>query len=189
MPRSSSAPAAPSKKAPAPPTPSTPRLKQPGHIDEFLLYRLHNLTRIAVQGVGLMFRREIGLSRRDWRILAFVGQFPDLSLTRLAELTGLDTVIASRCVTQLVKRGLLANTRLPTNKRVSALRLTEPGKAAYEQAHAAGRQYNVEFAACLSDDEARQLEVLMSKLEGRAQELTRREIERNGGTQQDSGDA
>lgn len=181
MPRPSSAP-------PTPAAPATPRLKHPGHIDEFLLYRMHNLTRVAVQGVGLMFRRDIGISRRDWRILAFVGQFPELSLTRLAELTGLDTVIASRCVTQLVKRGLLANTRLPTNKRVSALRLTETGKAAYEEAHAAGQQYNVEFTACLTDDEARQLETLMSKLEHRAQELTRREIERSGGAQEDSGD-
>ncbi|MFT4063879.1 MarR family winged helix-turn-helix transcriptional regulator [Paraburkholderia sp.] len=178
MPRSSS----------VPPAPSAPRLKQPGHIDEFLLYRMHNLTRVAVQGVGLMFRNEIGISRRDWRILAFVGQFPELSLTRLAELTGLDTVIASRCVTQLVKRGLLANTRLPANKRVSALRLTEAGKATYDQAHAAGRQYNVEFAACLTDDEARQLETLMSKLELRAQQLTRREIERSGGTHGEPGD-
>src|SRR6185437_14450039 len=131
---------------PTPPgAPDEPLLKHPSHIDEFLLYRLHNLTRVAVQGVGLMFRREIGISRRDWRVLAFVGQFPDLNLSRLAELTGLDLVLTSRCVTQLVKRGLLANTRLPTNKRVSALRLTETGKAAYEQAHAAGRQYNVEF--------------------------------------------
>jgi DNA-binding MarR family transcriptional regulator len=181
VPRSSDAPSAAS-------APATPRLKQPGHIDQFLLYRMHNLTRIAVQGVGLMFRREIGISRRDWRILAFVGQFPDLNLTRLAELTGLDTVIASRCVTQLVRRGLLANTRQPANKRVTALRLTEAGNATYEQARMAGQQYNIEFAACLSDDEARQLETLMEKLEARAQELTKREIERSGGTEGNAGE-
>lgn len=161
--------------------PHAPRLKNPSHIDEFLLYRMHNLTRVAVQGVGLMFRREIGISRRDWRILAFVGQFPDINLTRLAELTGLDTVIASRCVTQLVQRGLLANTRQPANKRVSALRLTEQGTQAYEQAHAAGRQYNTEFAACLSDDEADLLESIMSRLEARAHELNKREIALSGG--------
>ncbi|VWD12757.1 monooxygenase [Burkholderia lata] len=81
----------------APPASSTPRLKQPCHIDEFVLYRMYNMTRVAVRGVSLMFRREIGISRRDWRSLAFVGQFPDLNLTRLAELTELDTVVASRC--------------------------------------------------------------------------------------------
>ncbi|VWC47317.1 MarR family transcriptional regulator [Burkholderia lata] len=135
-----------------------------------------------------MFRREIGISRRDWRILAFVGQFPELNLTRLAELTELDTVVASRCVTQLVQRGLLDNTRQPTNKRVSALRLTEPGKVVYEQARMAGRQYNVEFAACLTDEEARQLETLMGKLEARAEELTQRQIELSRGVEGDSGD-
>ncbi|ACD16459.1 MarR family winged helix-turn-helix transcriptional regulator [Paraburkholderia phytofirmans] len=160
----------------APGAADEPRLKHPSHIDEFLLYRLHNLTRVAVQGVGLMFRREIGISRRDWRVLAFVGRFPDLNLTRLAELTGLDTVIASRCVTQLVQRGLLANRRQPANKRVSLLRLTESGEQVYAQAHAAGQQYNIEFAACLNDDEARLLETVMSKLEARAHELNQREI-------------
>ncbi|WP_254609941.1 MarR family winged helix-turn-helix transcriptional regulator [Burkholderia lata] len=172
----------------APPASSTPRLKQPCHIDEFVLYRMYNMTRVAVRGVSLMFRREIGISRRDWRILAFVGQFPELNLTRLAELTELDTVVASRCVTQLVQRGLLDNTRQPTNKRVSALRLTEPGKVVYEQARMAGRQYNVEFAACLTDEEARQLETLMGKLEARAEELTQRQIELSRGVEGDSGD-
>ncbi len=117
-----------------------PLLKRPAHIDEFLLYRLHTLTRIATQGVGLMFRRDIGVSRREWRVLAFVGRFPDLNLTRLADLAGLDTVIASRSVTQLVRRGLLVNTRAPANKRVSVLRLTEAGEAVHARAHAAARR-------------------------------------------------
>lgn len=155
-----------------------PLLKRPAHIDEFLLYRLHTLTRIATQGVGLMFRRDIGVSRREWRVLAFVGRFPDLNLTRLADLAGLDTVIASRSVTQLVRRGLLVNTRAPANKRVSVLRLTEAGEAVHARAHAAARRYNMEIAACMTDDEARLLETLMNKLEARASELTEREMTR-----------
>lgn len=162
-----------------PGAPDEPRLKHPSHINEFLLYRMYNLTRVAVQGVGLMFRREIGISRRDWRILAFVGEFPDLNLTRLAGLTGLDTVIVSRRVTQLVQRGLLANRRQPANKRVSLLRLTESGEQVYAQARTAGQRYNTEFAACLTDDEARLLEIVLSKLEARAQELNQREIALN----------
>jgi DNA-binding MarR family transcriptional regulator len=156
-------------------------LKHPAHIDEFLLYRIHNLARVATQGVGLMFRREIGISRREWRILAFVGRYPDLNLTRLAGLAALDTVVASRCVAQLVKKGLLASSRLPSNKRITVLTLTEAGRITYERAHAGGQQYNVEFIACLSDEEAGTLDALLTRLEQRAQELTRREIEKSGG--------
>lgn len=153
-----------------------PRIKHPRHIDEFLLYRIHKLTRIGIQGVGMMFRREIGISRRDWRILAFIGQFPGLNLTRLAQLTDLDAVIASRCVTQLAQRGLLASARQRDNKRVLTLHLTEAGEAVYTRAHAAGQRYNMDFAGCLTDAEAQQLDELLGKLEARAQELTEREI-------------
>lgn len=165
---------------PAAHPPAVSVLKHPEHIEEFLMYRLHNLSRLATQGVGLMFRREIGISRRDWRILAFVGKYPDLGLTRLAELAALDIVVASRCVAQLVEKGLIAKSRLPSNKRVIVLTLTDAGRVSYEQARVGGQQYNTEFAACLSDQEAGLLDALLERLEQRAEALTRREIEKSG---------
>ncbi|HZZ04316.1 MarR family winged helix-turn-helix transcriptional regulator [Paraburkholderia sp.] len=159
---------------------SIPVLKHPEHIDEFLLYRLHNLARVATQGVGLMFRRELGISRRDWRILAFVGKYPDASLTQLAEAAALDMVVASRCVANMVKKGLIAKTRLPENKRVTVLALTEAGRIAYEQARVSGQRYNTEFAACLSDEEALLLDGLLKRMEQQAVQLTQREIARSG---------
>ncbi|CAH2777839.1 MAG: hypothetical protein CPDRYMAC_1029 [uncultured Paraburkholderia sp.] len=157
-----------------------PVLKHPEHIHEFLLYQLHNLTRVATQGVGLMFRCEIGISRRDWRILAFVGQNPDLSLTQLADLAALDMVVASRCVASMVDKGLIAKTRSPENKRIAMLAFTEAGRRAYELALAGGQRYNTEFAACLSDDEARLLDQLLEKVEQQAALLTQREIAKSG---------
>ncbi|CAH2914032.1 MAG: hypothetical protein CPSOU_2417 [uncultured Paraburkholderia sp.] len=170
------------------PVASSGAIKHPGHIDEFLLYRIHKLTRVGIRGVGLMFRREIGISRRDWRILAFVGQHPGLSLSKLAGLTSLDTVIASRCVAQLVQRGLLASARQRENKRILSLNLTESGEAAYARAHAGGQHYNMELAACLTDEEAAQLDRLLGKLEERARELTEREVQRSGGAGRDEGE-
>lgn len=155
-------------------------LKHPEHIDEFLLYRLHNLARVATQGVGLMFRRELGISRRDWRILAFVGKYPDASLSRLAESAALDMVVASRCVANMVKKGLIAKTRLPQNKRLTVLTLTEAGRLAYEQARVSGQRYNAEFAACLSNEEAHLLDGLLKRMEQQAAQLTQREIARSG---------
>jgi DNA-binding MarR family transcriptional regulator len=173
---------------PAPPSARLDRIKHPDHIDEFLLYRIHKLARVGMRGVGLMFRREVGISRRDWRILAFVGQHPGLNLTKLSELTGLDTVVASRCVAKLVQRGLLASARQRDNKRVLTLHLTDEGEVSYARARAGGRQYNMELAACLSDDEACQLDELLRKLEVRASELTEREMRRSGGALRDEAD-
>ncbi len=74
-----------------------------------------------------MFRRELGISRRDGKHM----RREPASLTRLAELAALDMVVASRCVANMVKKGLIAKTRLPENKRVTVLALTEAGRIAY----------------------------------------------------------
>ncbi|TAL53673.1 MAG: MarR family transcriptional regulator [Pandoraea sp.] len=157
-------------------------LKNPGHIEDFLLYRMHNLTRLAVRGVGLMFQREVGISRRDWRILAFVGKAPQVSLTELAAMAGLDMVVTSRCVATLVEAGLIAKVRLASNKRITALTLTEAGRDAYERARLGGQRYNREFTACLSDEEAELFNRLLLKLEQQAKVLTQREIDKCDGT-------
>ncbi len=174
VPRSKSAP-----RSAAPPA-ELPALKNPAHIEEFPIYRIHNLARVATQGVGLMFRRELGISRREWRISAFVGRYPELGLTRLAELAALDTVVTSRAVAQLVKKGLIANQRRQPNKRVVALSLTEAGLSVYQRAHAAGLRYNIEFMTCVTDEEAKQLDSLLTRLEARASELTQRETLKSG---------
>jgi DNA-binding MarR family transcriptional regulator len=161
-------------------------LKNPEHIDDFLLFRIYNLSRLAVRGVGLMFRRELDISRRDWRILAYVGKHPNMSLTQLAGVAELDPVITSRGVTKLVARRLIAKTRLPSNKRLVVLALTEAGRAVYQQARASAKRYNMDFAACLSDREAASLHALMTRLERQASELTDREISKGGGIEDET---
>src|SRR5439155_23731633 len=105
---------------------------------------------------------------------------PGVNLTQLAQLAGIDPVVTSRCVASLVARGLIAKTRLGSNKRLVVLTLTDIGRAIYERARSCGQKYNIDFAGCLSDEEARQLDALLTKLEGRARALTQRKISRNG---------
>src|SRR5882672_10182593 len=90
----------------------------PQNIDDFLLFRLFKLSRLALHGVGLLLRREAAISRRDSRILAYVSKRPGVSLTQLAQIAELDPVVTSRCVASLVARGLIAKTRLRSNKRI-----------------------------------------------------------------------
>jgi DNA-binding MarR family transcriptional regulator len=158
-------------------------LKHPENIDDFLLFRIYNLSRLAAYGVGLMLHREAGISRRDSRILAYMSRHPGMSLTQLAQIAGLDPVVTSRCVASLVARGLIAKTRLCSNKRLVVLTLTNIGRATYERARSGGQKYNIDFAACLSDEEATQLDVLLTKLECRARELTKREVSKTRGAE------
>ena len=121
-------------------------LKHPESLDDFLVFRLWNLSRLAGHSVGLMLHREAGMSRRDLRVVAYVSKQPGVSLTQLAQIAGIDTVVTSRCVASLVARGLIAKTWLGSNKRLVALMLTDFGRAVYERARSCGQKYNIDFA-------------------------------------------
>jgi DNA-binding MarR family transcriptional regulator len=151
-------------------------MKNPEGIDDLIAFRIYNLGRLAARGAGIMLRRELGISRRDWRILAYVGQQPNMSLNELADVADLEPEIASRGVAKLVGSGIIAKRRLPSNKRLLVLSLTNAGQALYEQARKKTKAYNIDLAGCLDDREAACLDMLLKKLAGRATELTRREI-------------
>jgi DNA-binding MarR family transcriptional regulator len=150
-------------------------MKHPETIDEFLAFRLYNLSKLAARGAGIVLRREFNLSRRDWRILAYVAQGQDMSLTELAEVAELDTVVVSRGVAKLVARGLIAKRRMAANKRLLVLSLSPSGQILYERARRRTKMYNADFAACLSARQASVLDTLLLKLASRATELVARE--------------
>ena len=70
-----------------------------------------------------MYKRELGISRREWRILAYLARTPDASLKALAADAGIDVVVASRTVADMHSRGLVDKRRSPGNKRLVCLRL------------------------------------------------------------------
>ncbi|WP_158901956.1 MarR family winged helix-turn-helix transcriptional regulator [Burkholderia sp. L27(2015)] len=148
--------------------PSSPAMKAPRDIEDFLIYRLHQLGLLARRGAGAMYARELGISRREWRVLSFLAKYSGCNLTDLARNSGIDTVVASRCVSEMVTLGLVAKAREPGNKRITVLTLTPHGQSVYDRALALGRAYNAAFAACLSDTEASLLDDLLGRLEARA---------------------
>ncbi|WP_040771953.1 MarR family winged helix-turn-helix transcriptional regulator [Rhodopseudomonas sp. B29] len=155
-------------------------MKNPESIDEFLAFRIYHLGKMAAQGVGIMLKREQGITRRDWKIIAFVVRHPNMSLSELAEAAQLETELASRGVAKLVEAGIIVKSRLPTNKRLLVLSLTPAGRDLYEQTYQATKRFNAALAECLSDKEAELLDHLLKKLGERAEQLTQRELQKSG---------
>lgn len=148
---------------------AAPSLKQPREIEDFLVYRLYRLVAIALRGSDAMYRRELGISRREWRILAYLAKTPGASLKALASDSGIDMVVASRSVSAMVERGLLSKQRDGVNKRVVRLHPTERGQDLHDKAQALAARFNQRFASCLTDDEAVLMEGLLRKLERQAE--------------------
>ena len=75
-----------------------PTLKDPQEIEDFLLYRLFRITHVGLRGTDDMYKRELGISRREWRILAYLARTPDASLKALAADAGIDVVSSEYAV-------------------------------------------------------------------------------------------
>jgi DNA-binding MarR family transcriptional regulator len=68
--------------------------------------RLITLVTQIRRTAALTYRRELGLSEVDWRVLSQIGEHAPLSLNALAEVIGLDRGQLSRGVSRLVAAGL-----------------------------------------------------------------------------------
>ncbi|HEX6001911.1 MAG TPA: MarR family transcriptional regulator [Hyphomicrobiaceae bacterium] len=94
--------------------------------------RLLSLATLLRRSANLLYRRELGLSEVEWRIVAIVGDYEPLSFGALVEILGLDKGQLSRGVTALVKRRILARTADPQDSREVRIALTAHGQETFE---------------------------------------------------------
>ncbi|EON16276.1 MarR family transcriptional regulator [Cupriavidus sp. GA3-3] len=144
------------------------RLQRPQRLADFINYRIYHLNRVALGATALHLRARAGVTRREWRMISFLGEQPGTRLTELAESAGLDKVLASRAVHALVERGLVRRETRTQDRRAAAFTLTEQGEAVYRAAFAQARDFNTRLAACLTAEEARVLSRCLDKLQAQA---------------------
>lgn len=141
------------------------------HLDRFLPYRLSVLSNVVSMSIAYAYEREFDLSTPQWRVIAILARYPDLSAVEVAERTAMDKVAVSRAV-----QGLLADQRLVRSydkgdRRRSILRLSEAGQAVYTRIAPLALHYEKKLLATLSPSDRRALDRLVSQLLERAQEL------------------
>ena len=68
------------------------------HLDRFIPYRLSVLTNTVSMIIAGAYEREFGLSIPQWRVIAVLARYPDLSAVEVAERTAMDKVAVSRAV-------------------------------------------------------------------------------------------
>ncbi|HEY8473120.1 MAG TPA: MarR family transcriptional regulator [Natronosporangium sp.] len=76
-----------------------------------------------------------------------------LSQQELADRLGLEKSSVSRLAAELERRGLLVRERVPSNRRVYRLRLTEQGKAAHRQRGAAFHEQYLRWTEAMTPAE------------------------------------
>ena len=149
----------------------TNRLTQPKSLDDMLLYVLWQLQAAARRPVVRLCEAQFGITRREWRMLAQLGQGEGMASSALAERAALDRAQTSRAVSALVQKGLVVRTPRPGNRREGLLHLTERGRALYAALLPRVAAINQELLSVLSETEVATLDALVQRLRAQAERM------------------
>jgi len=140
----------------------------PGHanldLEHFLPYRLSVLSNRISETISGYYRQRFGLAVTEWRTMAVLGRYPELSAGEVAERTAMDKVAVSRAVARLLQRGFLQRDTHGDDRRRSVLALSEVGYAVYDQVAPMTLACEQQLLSALDADERAQLEALLDKL-------------------------
>ena len=100
-------------------------------LEDFLPYQLS----VAANRVSRLFARRYsgayGLTIPEWRVLATIARFGNVSPTAVGEWTAMDKVKVSRAAAGLVARGLIRQSPDPMDGRGRLLRMTRKGETVH----------------------------------------------------------
>lgn len=157
----------------------TPPATPPEHasldLEHFLPYRLSVLSNRISSEIAGRYQARFGLSITEWRTMAVLGRYPDLSANEVAERTAMDKVAISRAVARLLERGLLEREIHGEDRRRSVLRLTDAGFSVYDEVAPMTLACERSLLGPLSEDERTLLWRLINKLGGDGMEAVLRQ--------------
>ncbi|TZF90463.1 MarR family winged helix-turn-helix transcriptional regulator [Cognatilysobacter lacus] len=102
-------------------------------LEHFLPYRLSVLSNRVSGAIARMYSERFGLGVTEWRVMAVLGRYPDLSAGEVAQRTAMDKVAVSRAVASLVEAGRAERDTHDGDRRRSVLRLSAAGRDIYDQ--------------------------------------------------------
>ncbi len=142
---------------------------QPDHtvleLDRFLPYRLSVLSNRISQDIARLYAERFALGVTEWRIMAVLGRYPELSASRVAERTAMDKVAVSRAVTSLLASGRLKRRTHGKDRRRSVLALSARGLKVYDEIVPLALAYERRLLEGLTGDERAALDRLLARME------------------------
>ncbi|WP_313916740.1 MarR family winged helix-turn-helix transcriptional regulator [Tahibacter sp.] len=133
-------------------------------LEKFLPYRLSVLSNTVSQAIAREYEDRFQLSITEWRVVAVLGRYDDLSAREVAERTAMDKVAVSRAVAELMKDGRVKRSTADHDKRQSVLSLTAKGRKVYDEVAPLALQHEQRLLAHLDAEERAWLGRIIEKL-------------------------
>ena len=143
----------------------------PQNVSQMLLFRISRYFGVAG---GLALRTceaRFGVTRREWGVMATVAMHEGLLSSQLAEATQLDKARTSRALSGLEAKGWVQRTPVSGDRRRVEVSLTQEGWRMYAQILPAMGSIHLDLVSVLDDDELKQLDRTLAKLQTHAQQL------------------
>ncbi len=103
------------------------------NLERYLPYRLSILSNKISSKIAETYSDKFALSITEWRIMAVLGEHPDVSADEVSFKTQIEKSILSRAINKLHSRHLIAREFNPSDKQRHMLTLTETGLSVYEE--------------------------------------------------------
>ncbi|AXK70850.1 MarR family transcriptional regulator [Lysobacter sp. TY2-98] len=134
-------------------------------LEHFLPYRLSVLSNRVSGAIAQMYSERFGLGVTEWRVMAVLGRYPDLSAGEVAQRTAMDKVAVSRAVAGLVEAGRVERETHDDDRRRSVLRLSAEGVAIHDQVAPLALTFEKRLLDGMSADERDVLFRLLDRLD------------------------
>ncbi|WP_321396524.1 MarR family winged helix-turn-helix transcriptional regulator [Emcibacter sp.] len=138
-------------------------------LENFLPYRLSYLSNIIGRRLAAIYSDKFSIAPPEWKVMAHLHRFPNISAADVTEKTALDKVAVSRAVNSLLDKGLVQRSYAREDRRRSILNLTEQGQDIYNQIEPLVTDYETVLLETLNDTETEELDRLITKLTQRAE--------------------
>lgn len=144
----------------------TGSIQDPGGIQDLLLFRLSRILSIGGSMVTRICEGQFGITRREWAVVALVGQADATSWSRLVEQSEIDEPPLSRAISSLVAKGLVSKRRVASQG--VWVSLTDAGRALFDELFPLTRSINLRLLEGLGADELHQLSLALDSIHQRA---------------------
>jgi DNA-binding MarR family transcriptional regulator len=144
------------------------RLRDPRALGDLLIYRLGRLYATAGAMTLRVCEGEFGIPRREWRLLAVLGEAGELQPSDLATRAELDRARTSRALAGLQAKGLVARQAVASDRRLALVSLTDQGRALHLRMLPRVAAINGAILARLGDSDVAQLDHLLDALQVQA---------------------
>ncbi|MEK0084847.1 MarR family winged helix-turn-helix transcriptional regulator [Benzoatithermus flavus] len=132
---------------------------------KFMPFRLNRLAAEVSGDLAKVYAERFGIDIPEWRVLATLAVREPRSAQFIVRCTRTHKTRISRAVSRLLELGLIERAGNGGDRRETLLRMTEKGRALYEEIVPFVLERERQVLSCLSEDERRSFDRALSKLE------------------------